>query len=86
MLITTLSCLDRSNLGEYSISAAALNKELSALGLPTLDQSDELNRVHRKLFSAVRVWSMLSFDCGTERKEHDRMAMSWRKSTSEAAP
>ncbi|GJN88569.1 hypothetical protein Rhopal_001535-T1 [Rhodotorula paludigena] len=45
-------CLDRSNLGEYSISAAALNKELSALGLPTLEQSDELNRVHRKLFSA----------------------------------
>ncbi|GAA6054550.1 hypothetical protein JCM3770_006025 [Rhodotorula araucariae] len=44
-------CLDRSNLGEFSISAAALDKQLTKLGLPPLAGS-ELGQAHRELFSA----------------------------------
>lgn len=47
------SCLDRSNLGEFSISAAMLDKQLAKLGLPPLEGS-QLEKAHRELFSEVR--------------------------------
>ncbi|GAA5894065.1 hypothetical protein JCM8208_002338 [Rhodotorula glutinis] len=43
-------CLDRSNLGEFSISAAMLDKQLAKLGLPPLEGS-QLEKAHRDLFS-----------------------------------
>ncbi|GAA5945853.1 hypothetical protein JCM3775_001907 [Rhodotorula graminis] len=44
-------CLDRSNLGEFSISASMLDKQLAKLGLPPLEGS-QLEKAHRELFSA----------------------------------
>ncbi|GAA5845739.1 hypothetical protein JCM9279_006090 [Rhodotorula babjevae] len=44
-------CLDRSNLGEFSVSAAMLDKQLARLGLPPLEGS-QLEKDHRDLFSA----------------------------------
>ncbi|GAA5885476.1 hypothetical protein JCM6882_009634 [Rhodosporidiobolus microsporus] len=43
-------CLDRSNLGEFSLSTAALEKQMSTLGLPPFAGS-ALEKAHRRLWA-----------------------------------